>query len=185
MSDTFIVQATALYKAPHFTGFDSNNQIGINVSKLQGFSPRFAYLKRYLVPGQNQIQYLLTFEVSSQELLDPNTLQGIYAEVSGEGVLIDCISVADFIATADGTQAAFTRRYAGGIPAFVSPTPTKYCITRLDDASGSAHNQIVMDYVLQYIGAINFISHVTGTSIYTFMSYTIPKPINGDVIATC
>ena len=185
MADTFIISAVALYKAPHYTGADSNNVIGINVSKLQGFSPRFAYLKRYLVPGQNQIQQLLTFEVSSVELLEPNTLTGVYVEVSGEGVLVDCISVADFIATADGTQANLTRKYAGGVPAFVTPTPTKYCITRLDDSSVSAHSQVVTDYVGQYIGNVYFVSHVTGTSIYTFNSYTIPVAINGDVIATC
>lgn len=185
MSDTFIVQATAIYKAPHFTGFDSNNQIGINVSKLQGFSPRLAWLRRYLVPGQNQVQYLLTFEITSVDALDPNLLQGVYCEVSGEGVLIDCISVADFINTADGNQAAFTRRYASGIPAFTSPTPVKYCITRLDDASVSAHSQVCTDYVGQYIGNVYTISHLTGSSIYYVMSYTVPIPINGDVIATC
>lgn len=185
MSDTFIISAYAIYKAPHFTGFDSNNQIGINVSKLQGFSPRYAYLKRYLVPGQNQIQYLLTFDASSVDMLDPNLLQGVYVEVSGEGVLVDCVSVADFIATADGTQANLTRRYAGGIPAFISPTKTKYCITRLDAGNGSAINQVVMDYIGQYIGDVSFVSHVTGTSIYSFLSYTVPVAINGDVIATC
>lgn len=185
MADTFIISAVALYKAPHFTGVDSNNVIGINVSKLQGFSPRFAYLKRYLVPGQNQIQQLLTFEVSSVELLDPNILTGVYVEVSGEGVLVDCVSVADFIATADGTQTNLTRKYPGGVPAFVTPTTTKYCITRLDDSSVSAHSQVVTDYVGQYIGNVYFVSHVTGTSIYYFNSYTIPVAIKGDVIATC
>jgi hypothetical protein len=185
MADTFIISAVALYKAPHFTAFDSNNVIGINVSKLQGFSPRLAYLKRYLVPGQNQVQQLLTFEISSIDALDPNLLTGVYVEVSGEGVLVDCISVADFIATADGTQANLTRRYASGVPQFVTPSPIKYCVTRLDDSSVSAHSQVVTDYVGQYIGNVYFVSHVTGTSIYYFLSYTIPVPINGDVIATC
>jgi hypothetical protein len=185
MPDTFIISAVAIYKAPHFTGFDSNNEIGINVSKLQGFSPRFAYLKRYLVPGQNQVQYLLTFDVSSVDLLDPNTLTGVYVEVSGEGVLVDCISVDDFIATADGTQAALTRKYASGIPAFVTPTPSTYCITRLDDGSVSAHSQVSTDYVGQYIGNVIMVSRLTGSSIYRISSYTVPIPINGDVIATC
>lgn len=184
MAETYIISAVALYKATHFTGNDSNNVIGVNVSKLQGFSPRYAYVKRYLVPGQNQIQSLLTFSVSSEELLDPNLIQGIYIEVSGEGVVVDCISVADFIATADGLQVNLTRRYAAGVPAFTSPTPTTYYIRRLDDASVSAHSDVCTDYVLQYVGACTHVSHVTGTSIYAISSYTVPIPIGGDVITT-
>ena len=184
MADTFIISGYALYKATHFTGFDNDNQIGINVSKLQGFSPRYAWVKRYLVPGQNQIQFLLTFGPSSAEVTDPNILQGVYIEISGEGVVIDCISVDNFIAAADGLG-TITRRYAAGVPAFVSPTPTCYIIARLDDASGSAHNQVVMDYVGQYIGSVQFVSHVTGTSLYKVLSYTVPVPIGGDIIESC
>lgn len=183
MAEVYLISAVALYKATHYTGGDVNTStIGINVSKTQGFSPRFAYLKRYLVPGQNQIQVLLTFDVSSVDLLDPNTLTGVYTEVSGEGVLVDCISVADFIATADGTQANLTRKYAAGIPAFTSPTPTTYFIHRLDDASVSAHSQVATDYQNQYAGNVTHVSHVTGTSIYSISSYTVPVPIGSDVI---
>ena len=182
MSDTFIISAVALYKATHFTGYDGDNTIGINVSKLQGYSPRYAYIKRYLVQGQNQIQYLLTFNASSADLLDPNILQGVYVEVSGEGVVVDCFSIADFISTADGNQANLTRRYSGGIPAFVTPTPTIYFIRRLDDGSAFAHDNVVTDYVTQYVGNVKMVSHLTGTSVYTISSYTVPVPIGSDTV---
>lgn len=183
MADTFIISAFALYKATHYTGNDSNNEIGINVSKLQGFSPRFAWLKRYIVPGQNQVQYLLTFEVNSIEQLDSNTLSGVYIEVSAEGVLIDCISIDNFIAAADGTG-VITRQYAGGVPAFTSPTPTAYCLVRSDAGTASAANQVVMDYVLQMIGNVSIRSTFSGVSHYSFSSYTIPKPIGNDLITS-
>lgn len=184
MADTFLISAVAIYKATHFTGFDGNNTIAIDVAEIGAFTPRACYVKRYLVPAQNQVQYLLDFEPSSADLLDTNILQGIYVEQNGMGVVVDCISVADFINTANGNQAALTRRYGSGIPAFVTPTPTVYYIRRLDDATGSAHNTVIMDYVTQYVGSVAFYSHVTGTSIYTFSSYTVPVAIKGDVITT-
>lgn len=181
MADTYLISAVAIYKATHFT---PNETIAINVARLQGYSPRNAWVKRYLVQGQNQIQYLLDFEPSSADVLDPNILQGLYIEVDGVGVVIDCINIADFIAVADGDQATLTRRYASGIPAFTTPTPTAYYVHRIDDASTSAHSQVTMDYVTQYFGACTFVSHVTGTSIYKLMSYTVPVPIGSDVITT-
>lgn len=185
MADTFLISAVALYKATHFTGYSSGeNIIAIDVAEIGAFTPRAAYIKRYLVPGQNQVQYLLDFAPSSADLLDANILQGIYVEQNGMGVVVDCISVADFIATANGSQAALTRRYGSGIPAFTTPTPTTYYVRRLDDATGSAHNIVVTDYVTQYVGSVKFVSHVTGTSIYTFDSYTVPVAIKGDVIST-
>lgn len=183
MADTFIIAAFALYKATHYTGNDSNNEIGINVSKLQGFSPRLAWLKRYIVPGQNQVQYLLTFEVSSIDQQDPNLLQGVYLEVSGEGVLIDCISVDNFIAAADGTG-TITRNYAAGVPAFTSPTPAAYCLVRSDDGSAAAHGDASTDYVGAYIGNMIVRSSFSGVTHYSFNSFTIPKPLGTDIISS-
>ena len=184
MADTFILAAHAIYKATHL--FSSLPEIGINVSKLQGFSPRYAWVKRYLVSGQNQVQALITFDPTSAETADPNVLQGVYVEVSGEGVVIDCISIDNFIAAADGNGNITTRYWnAGGIPNFVSPTPNCFIIARLDDGTGYSHDTVVMDYVTQYIGSVVMVSHLTGTSLYKISSYTTPVPIGGDVIETC
>jgi hypothetical protein len=40
MSNTFLLPVVALYKAPHFTGYDSNNVISINADLVQAFTPR-------------------------------------------------------------------------------------------------------------------------------------------------
>jgi len=74
MADTYLISAVAIYKATHFT---PNETIAINVARLQGYSPRNAWVKRYLVQGQNQIQYLLDFEPSSADVLDPNILEWV------------------------------------------------------------------------------------------------------------
>lgn len=185
MADTFLFQATAIYKATHYVFDDVNTRvIDFNAPRIQGFSPRNVWLLRQIIPGQNQIQYLLTFEPSSEQLLDSNTLQGLYVEQDGMGVMIDCISIANFNAVANGTLGGITPRY-GAPPAFTSPTPLYYCVTRSDDGTGFDHDTFVMDYVGQMIGNVRLTSNVTGVSIYRFQAYGTPRPIGSDVIALC
>jgi len=181
MADNFLLSLWSIYKPNHPVQLQ---QIGANISKLQAFSPRPCWVKRQIVAGQNQVQTLLTFDVSSADQLDPNLLQGVYIEISGQGVVVDCISIDNFITAADGLG-TITRRYASGIPAFVSPTPSCYTISRLDDASGYAHDTVVMDYIGQYAGNVIFYSHITGTSIYKVTAYGTPIAIKGDVVAPC
>lgn len=173
MAITFLLPAVALYKAPHFTGYDSNNVIAINVDQIWAFTPRPAWIKRYLVPGQNQIQYLLTFEPSSADLADPNTLTGVYIEQNGQGVVIDCISVANFNNAANGAG-SITQNYAGGIPLFTTPTAIAYCLVRADDGSNYAHGQVTAQYVTQYVGNVRLRSNVSGISHYILFSYNFP-----------
>jgi len=176
MSNTFLTPAYALYKAPHFTGYDSNNLISVNSDRLQAFTPRPAWIKRYLVPGQNQIQYLLTFEPSSADLLDPNILTGVYIEQDGEGVVIDCISVANAQNAFNGTG-SLTPQYIGqpgGIPLFITPTALAYCISRADDGSASAHGLVSQAYVGQYYGNARLRSNISGISHYTIFSFVFP-----------
>jgi hypothetical protein len=176
MANTILLAVIALYKAPHFVGYDVNeNQISLNADRIGAFTPRPAWIKRYLVPGQNQIQYLLTFEPTSAEVADPNTLTGVYVEQDGLGVVVDCISVANLVAALNGTG-SYTQQYTTGVPAFTSPTTTAYCLVRADDGSGYAHNKVESDYVLQYYGNIIRRSYFSGISHYTLNSFTVPVP---------
>jgi len=181
MASSYLLTATALYKAPHFTALDANNVITINVDRIMGFTPRNAWISRYVVPGQNQVQYLVTFEPTSQQLTDPNTLQGIYIEQDGQGVVIDCISVSNFVTAAD-TSGTITARYGGAIPAFVAPTAIAYCLVRADDGSAYSHGLVTSDYVGQYVGNIIMRSQVSGISHYNMFSYTVPVAIGSDSI---
>lgn len=181
MASSYLLLAVALYKAPHFTAYDSNNQISINVDRIQAFTPRPVWILRYLVPGQNQIQYLITFEPTSQQLLDSNTLLGVYVEQDGQGVVVDCISVSNFVTAADNSG-SLTQRYPGGIPAFVSPTAIAWCISRADDGSGFSHDQVVTDYLNQYAGNVRLRSNISGVSHYIVFSYTQIIAIGADVV---
>jgi len=176
MANTILTAAYALYKAPHFTGYDSNNQISINADLIGAFTPRPAWIKRYLVPGQNQIQYLVTFEPSSADLADPNILTGVYVEQNGQGVVIDCISVANAEAAFNGTGSLTTTYIGqpGGIPLFVTPTALAYCISRADNGSADAHGLISQAYVGQYIGNVRLRSNISSVSHYIVFSYTFP-----------
>lgn len=179
MANTILLAVYALYKAPHFVAYDVNeNQISLNADRIGAFTPRPCWIKRYLVPGQNQIQVLLTFEPTSAEVADPNTLFGIYVEQDGLGVVVDCISVANLVGALNGTG-SYTTLYTGqtgGVPIFVSPTTTAYCLVRADDGSGYAHAKVETDYVLQYYGNIIRRSYFSGVSHYTLNSFIPPVP---------
>jgi hypothetical protein len=171
MANTFLLPAVCLYKSPHFTAYDSvNNTISINADRVQAFTPRNAWVKRYIVPGQNQVQVLLTFEPSSAELTDPNTLQGVYIEQDGQGAVVDSISIANLTDALNGVG-SITRRYAAGVPLFVTPTTTAYCLVRSDDGSSYAHGQVTMQYVGQYYGNVIHRSYFSGVSHYTLYSF--------------
>lgn len=181
MASSYLLLAVALYKAPHFTAFDSNNQISINVDRVQAFTPRPVWIVRYVVPGQNQVQYLITFEPTSQQLLDVNTLQGVYVEQDGQGVVVDCISVANFVTAADNAG-NLTQRYPAGPPAFVSPTAIAWCISRVDDGSGFSHDNVVTDYLNQYAGNVRLRSNISGVSHYIVFSFTQIIAIGTDIV---
>jgi hypothetical protein len=176
MANTILTAAYALYKAPHFTGYDANNLITINADLIGAFTPRPAWIKRYLVPGQNQVQYLLTFEPSSADLADPNILTGVYIEQNGVGVVIDCINVANAEAAFNGTGSLTTTYIGqpGGIPLFTTPSAVAYCISRADDGSASAHGLVSQAYVNQYVGNVRLRSNISGISHYTVFSYVFP-----------
>lgn len=176
MANTILLAVVALYKAPHFVGYDTNeNQISLNADRVQAFTPRNSWIKRYLVPGQNQIQYLLTFEPTSAELADPNTLSGVYIEQDGKGVVVDCISVANLVGALNGTS-SYTQQYTSGVPLFLSPTSTAYCLVRVDDGSGYAHAKVETDYVTSYVGNIIRRSYFSGVSHYSLSSFIVPAP---------
>lgn len=182
MAET-LFQATAIYSNGRYVFNEPNNVINLNSTRLMGFTPRNAWLLRYIVPGQNQVQYLLTFEPTSADLADSNTIQGLYIEEDGKGVLIDCISITQFDAVANGTG-TIQRRY-GAAPAFTNPTAQWFCVTRSDDGTAYAHGVVSTDYVGQYIGNVRLKSNTSGTSVYTFQAYGTPKAVKSDSIAVC
>jgi len=175
--------AKAIYKDGRYTFNDADNTIDINSLGISAFTPRNVWVLRSIIPGQNQVQYNITFTPTSDQLADSNTIQGLYLEQDGEGVVIDCISITNFNAAAN-TGSAITARYATP-PAFANPVALFYCVTRADDGSGTAHNKIVTDYIGQYFGNVRVKSNTSGVSVYTFQSYNVPVPIGSDTIAQC
>ncbi|MCB0472290.1 MAG: hypothetical protein KDC56_04425 [Flavobacteriaceae bacterium] len=180
---SFLFKATAIYKDGQFVFNDSQNEIELNSAEIQSFSPRPVWLLRYIVPGDQRVHYALTFDPSSADLADSNTILGLWVEQNGKGVMIDCISVDNFnsIANSGGT---LQRRY-GAAPVFTAPTASCYRITRADDGTGAAHNQVVTDYIGQYVGNIRLVSNLSGVSVYEFSAYGTPVAIGSDSIAAC
>ena len=180
---TILFQATAILKNEQYVFNDPNNVIEFNAVNIDAFSPRNAWLLRYIIPGTNQVQYLITFAPSSADLADSNTIQGLWVEQDGKGVLIDCISLENFNAVANGTG-TIQRRY-GAAPAFTTPTPNYWCITRTDDGSTAAHGKVSTDYVGQYIGNVRLKSNTSGQSVYEVRAYGTMRAIGSDSVAQC
>ncbi|HNU13630.1 MAG TPA: hypothetical protein PKI55_04170 [Chitinophagaceae bacterium] len=180
---SYLVKATAIWRNARYVFNDPNNVIDLNSPKIDAFSPRNVWLLRQLVPGQNQVQYLITFAPSSEQIADANTIQGLWVEQDGQGVMIDCISIDNFNSILN-SGGDLQRRY-GAAPAFTSPTPTGYCITRSDDGSASAHQQVTFDYIGQYIGNVRLQSNLSGVSVYRVSAYAAPTPVGSDVIVEC
>lgn len=179
----YMFKATAIFKNGQYVFNDPSNEIDLNSAKIDGFSPRPVWLLRTVVPGTNQVQYLPTFAPSSEELADANTIQGLWVEQDGEGVMIDCISIDNFntIANAGGS---LQRRY-GAAPAFTTPTPSYWCITRADNGTGAAHDKVVTDYVGRYIGNVRLKTNISGVSVYEVQAFGTLKALGTDSVALC
>lgn len=180
---TILFQATAILKNEKYVFNDSNNVITLNAVNIEAFAPRYAWLLRYLVPGTNQVQYLITFNPSSADLADSNTIAGLWVEQDGKGVLIDCISLDNFIAVANGTG-TIQRRY-GAAPAFTTPRGACWRITRADAGTAAAHGDVAMDYIGQYVGNVRLVSNTSGVSVYEVTAYGTMVAIGTDSVATC
>lgn len=172
---------------------DQGKTIQINCDRMRAYSPRPCYLLRRLMPGDGtQQQVLMTFDASSDELADANTLQGFAIEVDGQDSVIDITTWEALINacncpdcdTPDGNPVASV--YSGAPTAFNPPTLKKYCIDRLDDGSGYAIDKMVTDYVGQYVGNIK---HICNTAVeggyestYQVQAYKKPSAIGDDVV---
>lgn len=179
-----LIKATAIFKDGQYVFNDPNNVIDLNSLQIDSFAPRNCWLLRYIVPGTNQVQYMLTFNPSSADLADSNTIQGLWVEQQGKGVMIDCISIDNFNSILNAGSGNLQRRY-GSAPDFTTPTPSCFRITRADNGTGSAHDQVVTDYVGQYIGNVRLVSNNSGISVYEISAYGTPVAIGTDSIAAC
>lgn len=178
MSDA-IVYAYAIYNATTstFVG-DDYVTIAINCTRLNAYSPRPAWVVRQLDPGDGtNIQYLPTFYPTSDQLLDPNTLPGLWIEVDGQDVIIDVQnqSPTTFItacnACCGSVPTIVASNYNGNTPDF-SPLPLNpYCIYRFDDGSAGAHDAFAAAYVGKYVGTAVMRSNFSNTSHYTINSF--------------
>lgn len=156
---------------------DQNIQLNVNCNLMRDYSPRQCWLKRRLMPGDGtQIQSLITFDGTDPEI-DSNTLQGYWIEVDGQDTMIDIVDWQHLITACNcpdcvsGTGNPVARFYVYGAPTFSAPVGNFYCVTRADDGSGYAHDVVVTDYAMQYIGNVRVKSNVSGVSVYTFQSY--------------
>lgn len=151
-------------------------QISINCERLQSFSPRPVWLKRYLAPGDGTVLlYEPTFSPTSDELLDPNTLAGFWIEQDNQDVMIDVTSISAFQQACDAccgsVPTIIANNYGGSAPAFAPLALNQVCIYSFDDGSAGAHDNFADRYVGMYVGIAVLRSNFSGISHYTLTSY--------------
>lgn len=172
-----LVNAYVIYNGTTgiFVG-DQGVTISINCERLQAFSPRPVWLKRFLAPGDGTvILYEPTFNPSSEEVLDANTLVGMWIEQDGQDVMVDVTTIAAFQAACDaccGTvPAIIANNYGGNTPDFAPLTLNTICITHLDGGSAGDHDAFAALYVTRYVGRAILRSSFSGVSKYTLTTY--------------
>lgn len=172
-----LVNAYVIYNGTtnEFVG-DNGVTISINCERLNSFSPRPVWLKRMLAPSDGTIiLYQPTFNPTSDELLDSNTLQGFWIEQDGQDVMLDVTTAAAFQNACDaccGTvPAIIASNWNGNTPDFVALTLNTFCIYRTDNGSQSAHNDFAWSYAGNYVGTAQMRSNFSGVSHYTVKSY--------------
>lgn len=182
-----LVNAYVLYNGTTgiYVGNDSPAPtISINCERLRAFSPRQVWLKRFLAPGDGTtILYEPTFNPTSQELLDPNTLVGFWIEQDGMDVMIDVTTAAAFQEACDAccgdTPTIIASTYNGNPTQFTPLTLNTICVYSFDDGSAGAHDAFAAKYVGKYVGKAVMRSNFSGLSHYTLTTYftylTFPK----------
>lgn len=187
-----LVNAYVLYDGTtsQYVGDQGGVQISINCERLQAFSPRPVWLKRFLAPGDGTvILYEPTFNPTSAELLDPNILTGFWIEQDSKDVMVDVTTIAAFQQACDAccgsVPTIIPSNYNGSPTPFAPLTLNALCIFRLDDGSAGAHDAFADDYVGQFVGTAQMRSNFSNTSHYTISTYytstTFPV-IGSDVV---
>lgn len=157
---------------------DQGIQISINCERLRAYSPRPVWLKRILAPGDGTvILYEPTFNPTSDELLDPNIVPGMWIEQDGEDTMIDVAgqAVSAFQSACDAccgsVPTIIANTYGGNVTAFAPLALNALCIYRFDDGSAGAHDAFAADYVGLFVGMAQMRSSFSNTSHYTINSY--------------
>ncbi len=164
-------------------------QISINCDRLQAFSPRPVWLKRFLAPGDGTVVlYEPTFAPTSDELLDTNILPGYWIEQDGQDVMVDVTTITAFQQACDAccgsVPTIIANNYGGAAPDFVPLSINSFCIYRYDDGSAGAHDAFADDYVGNYIGIVQLRSNSSYTSHYTIQSYWTLAQMTARLIGT-
>jgi len=174
-----LVNAYVLYQATTniYVGNDvPSPTVSINCERLQAYSPRPVWLLRMLAPGDGTvILYEPTFNPTSEELLDSNTLQGMFIIQDDQSIVIDVTTVAAFQAACDaccGDVPTIIANNYGGTPTPFTPlTLNTFCIYRFDDGSAGAHDAFADSYVGNFIGNAVLRSNFSNVSHYTITTY--------------
>lgn len=161
----------------------SDVSITLNCLELSAFSPRQAWIKTEVAPGDGTA---LVYVVTSEEPADlTNVIQGWMVVQNSESVIIDAVDLDAILgacnACCDG-EYEIAPYYTSGVPAFTVPSFSQFCIERTDDGSSSAFETFNLDYLTFILGGGTVFARSGGVTSYDVLSATTPPAILGDTV---
>lgn len=183
-----IVNANVLFNVTSGTALMGQGVVAsINCLKLSAFSPRQAWIKtNYHAGDGTTITYTVTMEPTDPEI-DATTIKGWMVQQEDDVLIIDAVSAQAILdacnACCGDVPALIPPYYTSGVPAYVYPVASKFCVTRADEGSAWDHELFTEDYIVQTIGGARIVSS-TGTSTkYEVLAYGTPAAVGADTVA--
>lgn len=162
------ISAKVLYKNEEFLACTKSALIN---TVLVNSDPKVAWI---FPNGYGYYQLTFTDPQNSR------ALTGVWITEGAQGQLIDG-ALADVQTLLSAGTGTVTPIYNGVFPTVVDPTATQYTFTRVDDGDIGAMQDFMLAYLPWVIpGTLQRSSYSTGTSTYTFNSYTDPIPQGND-----
>ncbi len=159
----------------------------LNCERLNSFSPRQAWMKRQMNPGDGTVITNTPSSDPNDPEFDANTIQGFLIQQDDNTLFIDIANAAALTDACNeccgDVPAIATPFYTSGIPdVFAVPTLANYCIERADAGDGYAHQILGLDYVGQTVGNTRIADSDGEETHYQVQAFSAPVALGTDTV---
>ncbi len=122
----------------------------INCEQLASFSPRLIWIQQQVAPGDG-VEIIYTTPSDDPTAIDSSAIRGMLIVQNDQTIIIDATTTSlqtacNACCDGSGTVAPY---YTSGVPAFVFPTTSPFCIASVDAGDSSAFETFNLRYLQQ------------------------------------